>query len=65
VITAVLLLIPQLAAVSIGFGLFIAPVSVGLSLFIMVLELLVALIQAYIFTLLTAIFIGMYAHPAH
>ena len=65
VITALLLLIPQLAAVSIGFGLFIAPVSVGLSLFIMVLELLVALIQAYIFTLLTAIFIGMYAHPAH
>jgi F0F1-type ATP synthase membrane subunit a len=25
----------------------------------------VAFIQAYIFTLLTSIFIGMYAHPAH
>jgi hypothetical protein len=25
----------------------------------------VALIQAYIFTLFTVIFIGMYAHPAH
>jgi F0F1-type ATP synthase membrane subunit a len=31
----------------------------------MILEVLVAFIQAYIFTLLTAIFIGMYAHPAH
>ena len=26
---------------------------------------LVAFIQAYIFTLLSAVFIGMYAHPAH
>ena len=43
----------------------IAPFSIGLSLFIMLLEVLVAFIQAYIFTLLTAIFIGMYAHPAH
>jgi F-type H+-transporting ATPase subunit a len=41
------------------------PVSVGLALFIDLLEILVAFIQAYIFTLLTAIFIGMYAHPAH
>ena len=41
------------------------PVSLGLSLFIMVLEVLVAFIQAFIFTLLTAIFIGLYAHPAH
>jgi F-type H+-transporting ATPase subunit a len=65
VITALLLLIPLMAAVSTGLGIAIIPVSLGLALFIMVLELLVALIQAYIFTLLTAIFIGMYAHPAH
>ena len=39
--------------------------TIGLALFIMLLEILVAFIQAYIFTLLTAIFIGMYAHPAH
>jgi F-type H+-transporting ATPase subunit a len=65
VITALLLLIPLMAQISSAFGVLIAPVSIGLALFIMLLELLVALIQAYIFTLLTAIFIGMYAHPAH
>lgn len=65
VITALLLLIPLMAAISTAFGLMIIPISLGLSLFIMLLELLVALIQAYIFTLLTAIFMGMYAHPAH
>jgi F-type H+-transporting ATPase subunit a len=65
VITALLLLIPLMGAVSAALGIFMIPVSLGLSLFIMLLEVLVALIQAYIFTLLTAIFIGMYAHPAH
>jgi F-type H+-transporting ATPase subunit a len=65
VITALLLLIPLMSAISAAFGVAIIPVSIGLALFIMLLELLVALIQAYIFTLLTAIFIGMYAHPAH
>jgi F-type H+-transporting ATPase subunit a len=65
VITALLLLIPLMARISFIGGLLIIPVSIGLSLFIMLLELLVALIQAYIFTLLTSIFIGMYAHPAH
>jgi F-type H+-transporting ATPase subunit a len=65
VITALLLLIPLMATISPIGGVLIIPVSIGLSLFIMLLELLVALIQAYIFTLLTSIFIGMYAHPAH
>jgi F-type H+-transporting ATPase subunit a len=65
VITALLLLIPLMADVSAALGIAMIPVSLGLSLFIMLLELLVAFIQAYIFTLLTAIFIGMYAHPAH
>ena len=65
VIAALLILIPLMAQISTAFGILIAPVSIGLALFIMLLELLVALIQAYIFTLLTAIFIGMYAHPAH
>jgi F-type H+-transporting ATPase subunit a len=65
VITALLLLIPLMGAVSPFMGWSMAPVSLGLSLFIMLLEVLVAFIQAYIFTLLTAIFIGMYAHPAH
>ena len=65
VITTLLLLIPLMAGINAAFGIFMIPVSLGLALFIMLLELLVALIQAYIFTLLTAIFIGMYAHPAH
>ena len=65
VITTLLLLIPLMAGVGLVFGVSMIPVSLGLSLFIMILEILVALIQAYIFTLLTAIFIGMYAHPSH
>jgi F-type H+-transporting ATPase subunit a len=65
VITMLLLLIPLLAEVATAFGIAIIPVSIGLSVFICMLEILVAFIQAYIFTLLTAIFIGMYAHPAH
>jgi len=65
VITALLLLIPLMAQISTFFGLAVVPVSIGLSLFIMLLEILVAFIQAFIFTLLTSIFIGMYAHPAH
>jgi len=35
------------------------PVTLGFSLFINILELLVAFIQAYIFTMLTAVFTGM------
>lgn len=38
--------------------LFISPVSVAFALFIDVLECLVAFLQAYIFTMLTALFIG-------
>jgi len=65
VITALLLLIPLMAAISTLFGIAVIPISIGLAIFINLLEILVAFIQAYIFTLLTAIFIGMYAHPAH
>ena len=38
--------------------LWISPVSVAFALFIDVLECLVAFLQAYIFTMLTALFIG-------
>ncbi len=45
---------------------YIAPVSVAFTLFIDVLECLVALLQAYIFTMLTALFIGTaVAEPHH
>jgi F-type H+-transporting ATPase subunit a len=38
--------------------IYIAPVSVAFALFIDVLECLVAFLQAYVFTMLTALFIG-------
>jgi len=44
---------------------FVAPVSVAFALFIELLEILVAFIQAYIFTVLTALFIGMAMHLEH
>jgi F-type H+-transporting ATPase subunit a len=45
--------------------IFIAPVSVAFTVFIYLLEILVALIQAYIFTMLTSLFIGMAVHQEH
>jgi F-type H+-transporting ATPase subunit a len=39
--------------------------SVPFALFINGIELLVAFLQAYIFTMLTSLFIGMSAHPQH
>lgn len=42
---------------------FVVPISVGFVLFINFLELLVAFVQAYIFTMLTSLFIGMSIHP--
>jgi F-type H+-transporting ATPase subunit a len=45
--------------------MWVAPASIALVLFISVLELLVALLQAYIFTLLTALFIGMAVEENH
>jgi F-type H+-transporting ATPase subunit a len=41
----------------------IAPASVMGTVFLSFLELLVAFLQAYIFTLLSALFIGASAHP--
>lgn len=40
-------------------------VSVPFAVFVYSLEILVAFLQAFIFTLLTAYFIGMSAHPSH
>jgi F-type H+-transporting ATPase subunit a len=65
VITTLLLLIPIMAGVHTLAGVAMTPVSLALGLFIMFLEVLVAFLQAFIFTLLSAIFIGMAAHPAH
>lgn len=43
----------------------VAPASLGLTLFVYGLEVLIALIQAYIFALLTAMFIGMAIMERH
>jgi F-type H+-transporting ATPase subunit a len=56
-----------LALISLIFilGVIAVPVSVAFTLFVMLLEILVAFLQAYIFTVLTANFIGLAVHPAH
>ena len=46
-------------------SIFVSPVSIAFAVFINLLELLVALIQAYIFTMLTALFMGMAAVGEH
>src|SRR5262252_5387929 len=46
-------------------SLFVSPVSVFFALFISLLEVFIAFLQAYIFTILTALFIGMSIHPQH
>lgn len=43
----------------------VAPLSVAFALFIYLLEILVAIIQAYIFTMLSSLFIGMAVHQEH
>lgn len=40
-------------------GYMVSPVSIAFALFVMLLEVLIAFIQAYIFTILSALFIGM------
>lgn len=64
-ITALLMLVALCYPVSVALGMAMIPISLGMTLFIMCLEILVAFIQAYVFTLFSAIFIGMYAHPSH
>ena len=53
------------AAMKVWLGYVAAPISILFSVFMTVLELLVALIQAYVFTLLSAIYIGMATAEHH
>ena len=46
-------------------SLFVSPISVFFALFISLLEIFIAFLQAYIFTILTSLFIGMSLHPQH
>ena len=54
-----------LALVFILKTVFVAPFSVGFAIFVNLLEILVAFIQAYVFTMLSTLFIGMSLHPEH
>ena len=47
------------------FGWAAAPVSLGLALFIMLLEVLVAFIQAYIFSVLSVVYIESAIYAGH
>jgi F-type H+-transporting ATPase subunit a len=49
-----------IAGIGVGFA-----VSVPLAALISMLEIIVVLVQAYVFTLLTAVFIGMAIHVHH
>jgi F-type H+-transporting ATPase subunit a len=51
-----------LLALTVLISVYVAPVSVAFALGIFLLELFVALVQAYVFTLLSALFIGMASH---
>ena len=53
------------AMLSAGLGVFMIFVGVPLSLGISVLELLVCFLQAYVFTMLSIIFVGAAVHPEH
>ena len=46
-------------------GFAVSPLVVGMSVFMMIIEGFVALLQAYVFTLLSAMFVGMCLHPDH
>lgn len=46
-------------------GIAVTPLAVGMSVFMLIIEAFVALLQAYIFTLLSIIFVGMCLHPEH
>jgi F-type H+-transporting ATPase subunit a len=42
-----------------------APFAIGFAIFVNFLEILVGFIQAYVFTMLSTLFIGMSLHPEH
>jgi F-type H+-transporting ATPase subunit a len=50
---------------TVGAGLVIFPFSFGLLVFLSTFEILVAFLQAYIFTILAAVYIADAMHPAH
>jgi F-type H+-transporting ATPase subunit a len=58
------LVILSLVGLVVTFGVWAIP-AIGMAVGICLLEIMVAFLQAYIFTLLSAMFIGQMYHPAH
>ncbi len=65
IITCLVMMIFIFAKLSIGAGIGFAPVSMAFTVFIYVIEVLVAFIQAFIFTNLTAVFIAQAFEGEH
>ncbi|MCX7606162.1 MAG: F0F1 ATP synthase subunit A [Bacteroidia bacterium] len=63
IVGLIFILAAVLKSAAAGFG--VAIFSVALGLFVMALETLVAALQAYIFTMLTAVFLGMALEESH
>lgn len=53
------------SSVGVGAGYGVSPVSIAFSVFILLLDVLVSFIQAYVFTLLSAIYFGMATSEDH
>jgi F-type H+-transporting ATPase subunit a len=53
------------SSLSIGIGIGFSPISIAFAVFIYLIEILVAFIQAFIFTNLTAVFIGQAVEEGH
>ena len=60
-----ILILSLLSLIFIFKSLFIAPVSIAFVLFMSLLEILVGFLQAFIFTLLSALFIGLAQEEHH
>ena len=46
-------------------GLFVSPISIAFALVMYMLEIFIGFLQAYVFTLLTALFVGLCIHQEH
>ena len=65
IIICLISLIFIFSSMSTGIGMGFSPISIAFAVFIYVIEILVAFIQAFIFTNLTAVFIGQAAEEGH
>jgi F-type H+-transporting ATPase subunit a len=65
IIICLISLIFIFGSISKGVGVGFAPVSVAFAAFIYIIEVLIAFIQAYIFTNLTAVFVGQAVEETH